>query len=370
MKACIDCTPLLGFSGGVKTYLYHLVSAMQGSRGDRELTLFPFMEEIGSLHHPGSTIQQLPTALRLAYVQFLNALGETAMGAALRGSDVLHISNLLPTMPKKARVTTTLHDLTTWITPQYHTSHNVDNDQRVADQVLRKADAIIAVSNKTRDDAVRLLKIPEERLQVVYHGVASEYFRNRKPESQTPASTRWGIKRPYLLYVGTIEPRKNVDGLLDAYLSLSSSTLAHYDLVVAGPEGWSCDETIHRLKNTGSGVRYLGYVPEDDLPALFHEASVFVYPSLYEGFGLPLAQALAAETPTVVANTGALPEIAEGSSELVDPKSVGELAGAIERVLTTPALAERLVLAGRARAAVFAWERCAEETWKVLESTL
>jgi len=170
---------------------------------------------------------------------------------------------------------------------------------------------------------------------------------------------RLGLSRPYLLFVGTIEPRKNVDLLLDAYQGLPASLRDEFDLVLAGPIGWASPATLARVR----AMRYLGYVPEPDLAPLTAAAAAFAYPSLYEGFGFPVAQAMAAGVPVVTSNVSSLPEIAGDAALLVDPRSLQELRDALVRLLESPSLRAGLAARGRERAERFRWERCAAESW-------
>ena len=140
---------------------------------------------------------------------------------------------------------------------------------------------------------------------------------------------RYGLQRPFVLFVGTIEPRKNVDLLLDAWESLPVALRTQYELVVAGPVGWAAETTVARLR----AVRYLGYVPEPDLAPLTAAAEAFVYPSLYEGFGFPVAQAMAAGVAVITSNVSSLPEVAGNAALLVDPRSQSELRAALVRLL-------------------------------------
>jgi glycosyltransferase involved in cell wall biosynthesis len=165
--------------------------------------------------------------------------------------------------------------------------------------------------------------------------------------------------RPYLLYVGTIEPRKNLLTLLDAWKQVTPALREKFELVVAGPVGWSAQETVARIR---AEATYLGYVPEEDLPGLVAGATAFVYPSLYEGFGFPVVQAMAAGVPVVTSNVSCLPEVAGDAAVLVDPRSASEFAAAVTRLLESAKLRSELGRRGRERARRYRWEACAEES--------
>ena len=169
-------------------------------------------------------------------------------------------------------------------------------------------------------------------------------------------------EQPYVLYLGTIEPRKNVDTLLDAWSEFRFR--GDFDLVVAGASGWAAEKTLARLASRPPGVRYLGYVPEDELPGLMAGASAFVYPSLYEGFGFPVAQAMAAGVPVITSNTSCLPEVAGDGALLVDPAARRKFGAAMEKLLDVRRLAARAgEAAGLARAQrEYRWEICARKS--------
>jgi glycosyltransferase involved in cell wall biosynthesis len=179
---------------------------------------------------------------------------------------------------------------------------------------------------------------------------------------------RYQLQRPFVLFIGTIEPRKNIDTLLDAYTAMESSLREEFELVIAGPSGWAPRETIARL-NT-KGVRYLGYVPEPDLAPLTAAAMVFAYPSLYEGFGFPVAQAMAAGVPVITSHVSSLPEITGNAALLVDPRSTSELQNALTRLMLSPDLRVELGERSRCQAREFRWDVCAAKSLAFFERVL
>ncbi len=275
-------------------------------------------------------------------------------------TDVFHSTRILHP-PRRAKLTATIHDLTCWILPDAHLPANVAFEKRYAEMIWKRADGLIAVSESSRNDAVRLLRIPPEKIQVIYPGVPEAYFSiDRASVERVRAKLR--TMRPYLLYVGTVEPRKNVDLLLDAYGDLPASIAGEFDLAIAGSHGWASQATMGRLKSSPPNVRYLGYVPESDLPALFAGATAFVYPSLYEGFGFPVAQAMAAGVPVIASGVSSLPEITGGAAVLIDPRSRLELRDAIASLLTSPSRLAGLSESGRTQARRFSWPAAAAQS--------
>ena len=176
---------------------------------------------------------------------------------------------------------------------------------------------------------------------MIHSGVPDAFF-DPDAAAVERVRERYGLRRPFVLFVGTIEPRKNLDLLIGAYQDLPASTREAFELVIAGPSGWAAPETKARLRS----ARYLGYVPEPDLAPLTAAATVFAYPSLYEGFGFPVAQAMAAGVPVVTSNVSSLPEIAGDAALLVDPRSQAELRDALGRLLDSPERRAEMAAAG------------------------
>lgn len=350
MRIIIDASSTLVRSAGVKNYVWHWVRHLRRQAAeDVDISAFPFLGDLGRLDHEASALSRPATVARLALIKSINDIGFPRLDWLVRGGDVFHATNLVRRPPSRTKVTATIHDLTCWLMPEVHTPGNVQADRAFAESILRRAQGLIAVSENTRQDAIRLLGIAPERIQTIYSGIAERYYA-AQPVQRT---------RPYALYVGTIEPRKNLDVLLDAWALLKPSLRAEFDLVIAGPRGWSSDQQFARIQRDST---YLGYVPEADLPGLTAGATVFVYPSLYEGFGFPVAQAMAAGAPVLTSNNSCLPEVTGNAAVLVDPKSASGIASALTQMLESPSLRADLTARGRNRADLFRWEKCATQS--------
>lgn len=352
MRVLIDATSVLLRSAGIKSYTYHWIRHLRAIAGVDQIAAFPLLEDLGALNHEGSVLSPLATYSRLALLYSVNWVGTPVLDRLAAGADLFHLSNQVRVTPTRVRTTATIHDLTCWIMPELHTAANVRADKSFAEAVWKRASGLIAVSENSKQDAVRMLGIDPERIAVIYSGVGDEYF-DAEPLPRA---------RPYVLFVGTIEPRKNVGLLLDAWYLLRASVREEFDLVVAGPQGWAAERTVGRLRAGIRGVEYRGYVPEKDLPGLTAGAAAFVYPSLYEGFGFPVAQAMASGVPVITAGTSCLPEVAGDGAVYVDPRSVLELSGALDRVLSSEGLRRKLGAAGREKAQSYRWEACARRS--------
>jgi len=368
MRLYIDAIPLLVRSAGVKNYLFHWIVHLRRLLGHDQVRLFPFLDRLPALDHESSVTNRPGTLARQALFFGLNLWPNHIADLMAPPDGIFHATKLLYP-PRSLRLTATLHDMTCWLLPEFHQAANVAAEKQFAERIWKRASGLIAVSGSTRRDAIKILGLPPEAIHVVYPGVAQPFF-DATPESSAPARLKYGLSRPYALCVGTVEPRKNLDRLLDAWQTLPVSLREEFDLVIVGPEGWQSAATLSRLRAPAPGIRYLAYVPEPDLPAITASATVFVYPSLYEGFGFPVAQAMAAGVPVITSDLSSLPEVTGGAAALVDPRSPAELHAVLNRVLTSPATRAQMAAAGKVQAQRFRWELCARQSLEFFEQVL
>jgi glycosyltransferase involved in cell wall biosynthesis len=361
MHIAIDAMPLLVRSAGVKNYLYHWIDHLRRQAGAGTIRTVPPLDSLGALTHDSSVTGRFRTIAGLASLALSSHTPLPVLDWLTAGADIFHASTLVVHPPRRPRLTATIYDLTCWLMPELHSAANLRAESSFS-ELLKRADRLIAISQSTKNDAVRLLGVRPESIIVIYPGIAETFFR------ADPAGVRerYGLNRPFVLALGTIEPRKNIGTLLDAFEALPQALREEFDLVVAGPMGWGSEKVASRLKS----VRYLGYVPESDLAPLTAAATVFAYPSLYEGFGFPAAQAMAAGVPVITSNVSSLPEIAGDAALLIDPGSVAEIRNAMVRLLEAPDLCRDLAARGRARAAGFRWQECAAKSLQFFQTVL
>jgi glycosyltransferase involved in cell wall biosynthesis len=236
---------------------------------------------------------------------------------------------------------------------------------------VRRAQRIITISEQTKADLVRWLDLPSERVDVVYCGVEQRF--HPLPEQDVEAfRRRKGLPEAFLLSVGTLEPRKNLGMLLNAYAQLRSLANNTPPLILVGGEGWRHDRLYSRAEKLGiaDSVQFAGFVPSQELPLWYNAATCLVYPSLYEGFGLPPLEAMACGIPTITSNSSSLPEVIGSAGPLLDPHNEEAWVYQLTRVLSSPDLRRELAERGRARAQRFTWKRAAEETVGVYHRAL
>lgn len=284
--------------------------------------------------------------------------------------DLVHFVGFPAVLAQRKPTVITLHDLSYKRLPHLRGDWLSRFHWRFfGDRGARRADHIITISEHSRGDIQECLSVPSERISVIYEAPAPIFRPIELETARAIARDKYGIVGGYILFVGTLQPTKNLARLIDAYALARRRAGIVPALVIVGQKGWDFADLFARVSGLGldNQVIFTGYVPDDDLPALYSGADVFVLPSLYEGFGLPVLEAMACGTPVITSTVTSLPEITGDAALLVDPLDTDALARALERVYTDAALRQRLRLAGLARAAQFSWRRCAEETRAVYQ---
>lgn len=290
--------------------------------------------------------------------------------AALRGADldIVHNPFQMPTLFRfQQRSVITVHDIIPFLHPEVHTAKTVLSQRALLPRSLMSADRIIAISQNTKRDLVRLMRVPEDKVEVIHPAYSPSLKRAGEEETEAFLKAQ-GITPPYFLYVGTMEPRKNVGGILRA-LSILRKQGREARLVLVGKKGWHYDSIFADIDALGlaSSVRYLGHVDEAGLSCLYSGATAFVYPSLYEGFGLPPVEAMVCGTPAIVSDVSSLPEAVGDAGLQVDPGSADALAEAMRSMLEDERLRQELVGKGLSWSTRFTAERLAEETLRLYQ---
>jgi glycosyltransferase involved in cell wall biosynthesis len=380
MRVALDGIPLLNAKTGVGKYTSELGAALRRLPGVSDVSVIygiHWSKHFRGSHFAGGgenekslgrerIARRVPDALK-AWLR----RGAAKLELAVSRPDIFHATNYVSASYEIPMVVT-IHDLSFLRYPGTHPPERLKWLEKGLPRTLNEARLIIAVSQFTKDELISLLAIPENRVRVVYLGVTPDY-RPRDKELVAEKLKQFDLAPDgYILSVGTLEPRKNISALLDAYESLPHSLKERWPLAIVGLQGWkdhAVADRMEKLSRTGR-LRHLGYVPDDKLPFVYAGATLFVYPSLYEGFGLPPLEAMASGVPVISSNRASLPEVAGNAGALVDPEDVGLMAQVMEAVLGDSEKRREMARMGLYQARHFTWEACAENTFRVYREAL
>jgi glycosyltransferase involved in cell wall biosynthesis len=287
------------------------------------------------------------------------------------GIELLHSLHYTQPLRLPCSSVVTLHDMTFFLYPRLHTLARRWFFPLMIRTSAKRADALIAISESTRQDAIQILGIPPKKITTTQLGVDSSFQPIKDNESRRNVAEKYDLPEKFILYVGLVEPRKNLPLLINAYQRLAARG-TDYQLVIVGRFGWMYEDVTRQIKqlNLGDKVHLTGYVPQEDLPLVYNLASLFVYPTRYEGFGLPALEAMACGTPVITTNVSSLPEIVAEAGLLIPPDDVQALYEAMESVLDDRKLGHDLSRKGTVRSAKFTWQRTAQQTLQIYRQVL
>ena len=382
MRIALDLSLVPGQRVGVGQYAYQLARAL--ARVDRvnSYVLYPvFYFIVNPDYHraelpvaPNMRVahRRLPPGLVLSL--WRRARSDEFKERLLGRADVVHSTTFCAPRfrARRRRLVVTIHDCTFLTHPEFHLPANIEHCLRGTQQAIERADALIAVSESTRRDLVERMGAPADRIVVTHEAADPGLAKVTDPERLEAVRRRYDLRGRFVLFLGALEPRKNLARLLEAFAALRPALRAEFQLVVAGAQGWLNESMHEKAQKLGLGetVRFAGYIEEHDMAALYSLATVFAYPSLWEGFGLPVLEAMACGTPVLTSDVSSLPEVAGDAAVLVPPTSVEAMADALTRLLEDEALRVDLAARGLRQAARFSWERCARETLRVYEDVM
>ena len=285
---------------------------------------------------------------------------------ARKSLDLLHSPDFIPPFRRNYKSVITVHDLAFLLYPQFMTRESARYYGQI-DQAVRNTDHIIAVSKATKQDLISLLGAPREKITVIYEGCNPAYQCIDRQQAQAYCEKNWGLSENFIFFIGTIQPRKNIPTLLRAYRVLRDRYKRREKLVLAGSKGWLFDEVDQTIKDLKleRDVILIGRVGDAEVNYLYNAAGMLVYPSFYEGFGLPPLEAMTCGTPVIVSKIKVMPEVVGDAALLIDPHDEEDLAVAMKRLLVDIDLRSELIAKGLKRAAKFSWQQAAQETLKV-----
>jgi glycosyltransferase involved in cell wall biosynthesis len=359
MRIGIDARLVHYHQAGIGQYILRLTDALASLDRENEYYLFQSRKDRTRL------VRAPNFHRRILFTPSHHRFERLAMSAEMlpHGLDVFHSPDFIPPRKMLAPNVITVHDLAFLLYPRFLTSDAARYYGQI-DHASRSAAHIIAVSQSTKRDITRLLGVPDDRVSVIYEAANTSAQQIDPAVAQRHVQDKYGIGERFILFVSTVEPRKNLPTLLAAYSKLLDAYKTSAQLVIAGHKGWlteEVDQAVSRYK-LADRVCFLGTVPNEELAYLYNAARVFALPSLYEGFGLPPLEAMASGTPVIVSNVSSLPEVVGDAGLLIDPNDVEAWAVALHRVLTEDALHDEMAAKGLKRAQHFSWERAARET--------
>lgn len=373
MRVGIDAQVLLEPSAGITYYTQGILTEIlkQDSENHYDLFLFRLF--------PKSPARMFENSANLSYryqrffpYKLFYKFHKWGIGIPLEiffgRHDLYFFPNFVAYPHRVGKNVVVVHDLTFERVPQYVDRKNVDFLKKFVPPSVAQADHVIVNSKFTRDDLIGTYRVPANKVTVVHPGIDPKFFFPRSEKERVAVTRKYGIKKPFLLYLGTLEPRKNVPAVVRAYAALMGRK--DFNLVLAGKTGWMSEEIFRTVEDLGlrEDVIFTGYVPDEDRPRLLSAAEVFVYPSFFEGFGMPVVEAQACGTPVITSNTTALPEAAGGAAILVDPEKVEEIAAALEQLTSSSSSREKFRKAGILNSRRFRWRESARKVIEIFRS--
>lgn len=373
MRIGIDARPMVSEGTGVGSYTLNLIRNLGALDSKNRYTLFsssfkdriPFKSlrlphnfELKDYRVPNRVLRGLWNYLSYPPVEVFT--GEI---------DIFHSPHSIPIPIKKAKLIVTIHDLFFLKYPELVDRYVREDHRRLSMGYLSKANKIITVSNSSKKDIIELLKVDPDLIDVIYEGVDNTFRVIKDETSLKNIRERYKLPQKFILFIGTLSPRKNPNGLIEAIAELKKRGLQDLCLVMVGPKGWRAEETLRLIskRNLEDCVRYLGYVPYEDMPFIYNISSLLVYPSLYEGFGLPPLEAMACGVPVIASNVSSMPEVLEDSALLVNPYDPYEIADSIENVIQNKSLRDSFIQRGLKKVKSYSWEDTAKRVIKIYE---
>lgn len=362
MRIGIDIGAITATRTGVGNYCFYLLKHLLSQSPESEFLGYSTGRARVALDALAGRIshRRIPLPTRVMYGLW-TALGGPGIDRFLGGADVVHGTNYFVPPTRRARRVVTIHDLSFLVEPDLSTPAAAPYAGRLR-RMAQGADGVLAYSESTRRDVVKFLDVAPEKVTVAPMAVDESFLPVSSAAAAAWLEENYSLRPPFLLFVSTLEPRKNVATLLRAFARLASDI--PHNLVLVGSPGWQSEETFRLIEELALASRVIrpGFVPHDRLPAFYCAADAFVFPTRYEGFGLPLLEALTCGCPVVTANNSAVPEVVGDAAVQVDALDVAGLASAVRQVLEDTGLRESLAARGLEQAKRFSWGACAQAT--------
>lgn len=375
MNISLELQPCLKNKSGIGIYTYELTKRLQ-SYEDLQITgnLFNFLNrndltrDMEGLEFNKNTCSTLPYR---GYCKLWNYLPIKYNHLFKQLADITHFFNFIVPPRIEGKVVNCIHDLTFLLYPETMDKKNLARITRDITYSIERADRIVTISKSTERDLIHYLKVPAEKIEIIYPGVDSERFRHvYTQEEKVRVSQKYHLPKRYVLYMGTIEPRKNIESIVEAFYLYKKELINDVQdvkLVIAGKKGWLYESLFERVKklNLEEEVIFTDYVDEQDKPLIYQMASVFVFPSLYEGFGIPVLEAMASGTPVITSNVSSLPEVAGDAAIMVDPKDTLGIAKGMTKCMGQGDDIKEIIEKGHRQVKLFNWDESAHKLYNL-----
>jgi len=364
VRVGIDVSPLVPGRTGVGNYVYYLLKYMLEQEDGIEfsgLAVTRSRVDLAGLPAANLPVKHIRMPTRLMYALW-NRSALFPVERLVGDVDLYHGTNFYLPPARSAKLALTIHDLSFMVHPQYSSPKIVGPFSKHVRRFSQRADLILVYSEATRADLERLLDVPRDKIVAAPMAVDDCLAPVERDRARAEVGRRWGLHNPYILFVGMLEPRKNIPSILRAFDAIRDTV--NHDLVLAGDKGWECREIFRLVDELGlrDRARFIGFVPHTELAPLYSAADAFVFPSFYEGFGLPPLEAMKCGCPVVAADNSSMPEVLGDAALLVSADDWRALASSLENVLTDERLRSDLITRGLNRVQSFSWRRCAEQT--------
>lgn len=372
MDIVINALPLLNKLTGIGKYIYYLSREIEEKYSEHEVTYFYKFccsKKILLYKDKDDSVGELVRVLN-AFPEIKSKFWELRdYWSAIHSccGDVYFEPNFIPLKIKAKRKVTTVADFSFVTHPECHPAIRLERFRRFFWERIKQVDHVIFISDFIRRYAIEVHGFSENNSSVIPLGVLHDQFRVMSEEDLGDVRNRLNLPENYLLFVGSLEPRKNLERILNAYLSLPDYIRAEFKLILVGAAGWENNAIKDIIVKNAGDIRHLGYVTDEDLPRLYNLASLFVFTSLYEGFGLPALEAMACGCPVLSSNVTSLPEVCGTAAELVDPLDQEAIRAGMLSLLTDRQLSSRRRAEGLLQASYFTWEACAEKHLRVFQ---
>lgn len=364
-KIGLNITPMLGQKTGIGWYTYKIIEKLIERNKNiyiGEVFNFYRRHDINKIRNNIKKIEIeenifFPRRLfnKLNYIFSYNLFFK-------KKKEIYHFFSFKIPKKIKGKVVVTIHDMIYKIYPETTQIKNMDKFDKEINHSIIMSDKIIAVSEATKKDILRYFNISEKKIEVIYPGVEDELYKTYIFKKQSIKKYKIGTK--YILFLGTLEPRKNIVNIIKSF---ERANLKEIKLVITGGKGWKYEEIFEAYKNSPckDKIQMLDYIAEEDKIALYKGAELFIFPSLYEGFGMPVLEAMAAGTPVITSNISSLPEVAGDAAILVNPYDIDEISKAIKNIIGDEVLKKEMIRKGLEQAKKFTWENSVKKLEKI-----